>query len=47
MEKQVNTCKIGKKKTTKGKTRKANYEDNDGREEADRVLAGNQHGRWR
>jgi hypothetical protein len=38
MEKQVNTCKIEKKKTIKGKIGKANYEDNDNREKADRVL---------
>jgi hypothetical protein len=48
IEKQANTGKIDikKKKKTKGKTRKANYEDNNSREEADRVLAGNRHGRW-
>jgi hypothetical protein len=32
MEKQANTSKIGK--TTKGKTRKAKYEDDDSRDEA-------------
>jgi hypothetical protein len=37
MEKQANTGKI--RKTTKGKTGKANYEDDDSREKADCVLA--------
>jgi hypothetical protein len=40
MEKQSNTSKIEKKKT-KEKIGKANYEDDDNREEADRVLARN------
>jgi hypothetical protein len=44
MEKQAITFKIGK--TTKGKTGKANYEDDDSQEKADRVLAKNQRGRW-
>jgi hypothetical protein len=45
MEKQANTGKIGK--TTKGKTGKANYENDDSWEEANRVLARNRLGRWR
>jgi hypothetical protein len=42
MEKQANTGKIKKTTTTtKGKIGKANYEDDDSREEADHVLAEN------
>jgi hypothetical protein len=44
MEKQANIGKI--EKTTKGKTGKANYEDDDSREEADRMLTKNRCGRW-
>ena len=43
MKKQANTGKIIK--TTKEKTGKVNYEDDDSREEANRVLAGNQRER--
>jgi hypothetical protein len=39
MEKQANTSKI--RKITKGKTMKANYENDDSGEEADCVLAEN------
>jgi hypothetical protein len=39
MEKQANIGKI--EKTTKGKTGKANYEDDDSQEEADRMLTKN------
>jgi hypothetical protein len=48
MEKQANTGKIKKKKkkTTKGKTWKANYKDDDSREEVDCVLAKNRHSMW-
>jgi hypothetical protein len=35
-----------KKKTTKGKIGKANYEDDNNWKEADHVLAKNRHGRW-
>jgi hypothetical protein len=38
MEKQVITGKIEKKKIIKGKTGKANYEDDDSREEADSIF---------
>jgi hypothetical protein len=41
MEKQANTGKI-----EKNNQRKTSYKDDDSREEADRMLAGNQRGRW-